>query len=167
MPLEMAMGCRPAAGLEARHRGMPYNCEAPLPPRMHLAYSRARAGLSGELGVTDLLSAGAHRRLLLSRPPPRRTVRTLLEKQNWGVRHRGFAASPIPVLRWWKALSRTKVLLAGMGEGGELLWGLPGLQGLLRRSPTHPIRLLTSNVYPLSRVRRPSRGEEQSWGPKS
>lgn len=95
----MAVGCRPATSLEARHREMPYTCEDSSPPRMQLAYSRARAGLSGDHGITDLLSAGAHRRLLLSRPPPRRTVRTLLEKQNWGVRHRDSAASPIPVLR--------------------------------------------------------------------
>lgn len=75
-------------------------CHTPVKtPRTQLAYSRARAELSGDHGITDLLSAGAHRRLLLSRPPPRRTVRTLLEKQNWGVRHRDFAASPIPVLR--------------------------------------------------------------------
>lgn len=60
------------------------------------------AGLSGDRGVTDLLLAGAHRWLLLSRPPPRRTVRTLLEKQNWGVRHGaggGYPASPTPALR--------------------------------------------------------------------
>lgn len=58
-----------------------------------------RAGLSGGRGVTDLLSAGAHRRLLLSRPPPRRTVRTLLEKQNWGVRCGAYPGSPTPALR--------------------------------------------------------------------
>lgn len=60
----------------------------------------ARAGLSGDRRVTDLSLAGAHRRLLLSRPPPRRTVRTLLEKQNWGVRHGGgYPASPTPASR--------------------------------------------------------------------
>jgi hypothetical protein len=43
---------------------------------------------------------------------------------------------PVPSqsLEVTEALSRTKVLLAGMGKGGELLWGFPGFQGLWRRS---------------------------------
>lgn len=100
LPLGMVVaGGRTTVGLEARHGRCRTSVTTPPPLGMQLAYSGARVGLSGDHGITDLLLAGAHRRLLLSRPPPRRTVRTLLEKQNWGVRHRGFAASPIPVLK--------------------------------------------------------------------
>lgn len=97
MPLGMAVGSRPTAGLEASHSGMPYTHEDSSASQNAVSLQQGKGWAVWDRGITDLLSAGAHRRLLLSRPPPRRTVRTLLEKQNWGVRHRGFAASPIPV----------------------------------------------------------------------
>lgn len=91
----------PAVSVDLRRvlRGTPLLTQLPpRNPRTAVSLRGVRAGLSGDRGVTDLSLAGAHRRLLLSRPPPRRTVRTLLEKQNWGVRHRGLLSESHPSL---------------------------------------------------------------------
>lgn len=101
-----------------------YLCPLASPTGSAVCLQGARAGLSGDRGITDLLSAGAHHRLLLSRPPPRRTVRTLLEKQNWGVRHRGLPNRPTPALGDGGPSGAEVLSLGGTRLGqGELLWG--------------------------------------------
>lgn len=87
-------GTGPPVSMDLREDTMGYTFVDSTAPQEVVNLQGVRAGLSGDCRVTDLSSAGAHRRLLLSRPPPRRTVRTLLKKQNWGVRHRGL--QPVP-----------------------------------------------------------------------
>lgn len=102
--------------------------------------------------------AGAHHRLLLSRPPPRRTVRTLLEKQNWGVRHRGYPAVPPqprvaegPLQGRGPLAWRDKFGARGAALGTHLLWGLQGKSLLTDRDPRNAIRLMTTGFCPFPR----------------
>lgn len=117
----------------------------------------ARAGLSGDRGVTDLSSAGAHHRLLLSRPPPRRTVRTLLEKQNWGVRHRGLPSHPTPALgdegpSPGQRSSRLEVRVRGEGScsGDPLALGTLGKEPADKPRPQKPHQTHDHQILPCS-----------------
>lgn len=119
--------------------------------------------------------AGAHRRLLLSRPPPRRTVRTLLEKQNWGVRRGGGAPSqshpslkvmegPLqggsPAWRYWWG--------RGCCSGDSLSSGPLGKEPDDKLNQPHrPLRPTAASMCPLSRRRETtgrSKGSTASSG---
>lgn len=133
-------------------------CPLTSPTGSVVCLQGVRVGFSGDRGVTDLSSAGAHHRLLLSRPPPRRTVGTLLEKQNWGVRHGGYPASPTPTSGGGGSLQgrgppawRDKFGARGAALGTHLLWGLQGKSLLTNRDPRNSIRLMTTSFCPSPR----------------